>query len=35
VDALVTAWHGQGPLHLPGGARAGRSGDRVWLRGPA
>ena len=32
VDALVTAWHGQGPLHLPGGVRAGRSADRVWLR---
>ncbi|WP_134772351.1 tRNA lysidine(34) synthetase TilS [Ornithinimicrobium flavum] len=35
VDDLVTGWRGQGPLHLPGRVRAGRSGDRVWLRGPA
>lgn len=35
VDALVTGWRGQGPLHLPGGVRAGRQGDRVWVRGPA
>lgn len=34
VDALLTHWHGQGPIHLPGGVRAGRSGDRVWLDGP-
>ncbi|MFK5688653.1 ATP-binding protein [Ornithinimicrobium sp. LYQ92] len=33
VDDLVARWHGQGPLHLPGGVRAGRDGDRVWLRG--
>lgn len=33
VDALVTDWHGQGPLHLPGGVRAGRGKDGVWLRG--
>ncbi|WP_151525734.1 tRNA lysidine(34) synthetase TilS [Serinicoccus kebangsaanensis] len=32
VDALVSDWSGQGPLHLPGGVRAGRAGDRVWLR---
>lgn len=35
VDDLVARWHGQGPLHLPGGVRAGRDGDRVWLRGQA
>ncbi|MFK5635758.1 MULTISPECIES: tRNA lysidine(34) synthetase TilS [unclassified Ornithinimicrobium] len=31
VDRLVTAWRGQGPLHLPGGVRAGRSGGQVWV----
>lgn len=35
VDTLVTAWRGQGPLHLPGGVRARREGDRVCLTGPA
>lgn len=35
VDGLVTAWRGQGPLPLPGGVRASRRGDRVWLEGPA
>lgn len=34
VDGLVTAWTGQGPLHLPGGARALRTGLRVALIGP-
>lgn len=34
VDALVTAWRGQGPLHLPGGVRAGRAQGRVWVTGP-
>lgn len=34
VDELVTRWRGQGPLPLPGGVRAGREGDRVWLVGP-
>ena len=29
VDRLVTDWHGQGPLHLPGGVRATR--DRAML----
>jgi tRNA(Ile)-lysidine synthase len=29
VDRLVTDWHGQGPLHLPGGVRARR--DRAML----
>lgn len=32
VDALVTDWHGQGPVHLPGGVRAGRDRGLVWLR---
>ena len=34
VDALVTAWRGQGPLHLPGGVRASRAGEQVAVRGP-
>jgi len=29
LDRLVTDWHGQGPLHLPGGVRADR--DRAML----
>ena len=28
-DRLLTAWHGQGPVHAPGDLRVGRSG-RVW-----
>lgn len=35
VDALVTAWHGQGPLHLPGGVRAARAGEEVRITGQA
>jgi tRNA(Ile)-lysidine synthase len=31
VDALVTGWHGQGPLDLPGGVRASRVCDRLLL----
>lgn len=31
VDALLTQWRGQGPLHLPGGVRARRAQDRLWL----
>ena len=31
VDALVTAWRGQGPLTLPGGVTAGRSNGRIVL----
>jgi tRNA(Ile)-lysidine synthase len=34
MDALVTRWHGQGPLHLPGRVQAGRAGGDVWVRGP-
>lgn len=33
VDGLLTGWRGQGPLHLPGGVRARREGDRLWLDG--
>jgi tRNA(Ile)-lysidine synthase len=29
LDALVTSWHGQGPLHLPGGVGAQRACDRL------
>lgn len=31
LDALLTAWHGQGPLHLPGRVRAVRACDRLLL----
>lgn len=31
LDALLTSWHGQGPLHLPGHVRASRSGDQVTV----
>jgi tRNA(Ile)-lysidine synthase len=31
VDALVTRWRGQGPLHLPGGVRAERACGRLVL----
>lgn len=34
VDALLTDWHGQGPLPLPGGVVAARSCGRLLL-GPA
>ncbi len=34
VDALVTQWHGQGPVALPGGVAAHRSCGRLAL-GPA
>ncbi len=29
LDALVTAWHGQGPVALPGGHRVSRHDDRI------
>ncbi|QZN86054.1 tRNA lysidine(34) synthetase TilS [Cellulomonas sp. C5510] len=32
VDALVTAWHGQGPVHLPGRVEASRACGRLALR---
>lgn len=31
LDALVCDWHGQGPVHLPGGTRGRRRADQVWL----
>jgi tRNA(Ile)-lysidine synthase len=31
LDALLTSWHGQGPLNLPGHVRASRSGDLVTV----
>ncbi len=33
-DALLTSWHGQGPLHVPGGLRVARSGGRISI-GPS
>ncbi len=32
LDALVTRWRGQGPLHLPGDLRAWRACGRLFLR---
>jgi len=32
LDALVTDWHGQGPLDLPGGVGARRVYDRLSFR---
>ncbi|WP_018385823.1 tRNA lysidine(34) synthetase TilS [Wenjunlia vitaminophila] len=32
VDRLVTGWHGQGPLHLPGGVEADRRCGRLFFR---
>ncbi|MEU8069446.1 MULTISPECIES: tRNA lysidine(34) synthetase TilS [unclassified Micromonospora] len=29
LDALVTAWHGQGPVHLPGGLQIRRRADHL------
>lgn len=34
VDALLTAWHGQGPVHLPGGRVASRACGRLYLGPP-
>lgn len=31
VSALITRWRGQGPIHLPGGIRAGRESGRLVL----
>jgi tRNA(Ile)-lysidine synthase len=31
VDALVVAWRGQGPVHLPGRVEARRACGRLWL----
>jgi tRNA(Ile)-lysidine synthase len=35
LDALVTAWRGQGPTHLPGGIEVTRSGDRLSSSRPS
>lgn len=32
LDALVVSWRGQGPVHLPGDARALRACGRLYLR---
>jgi len=32
LDALVTGWHGQGPIDLPGGFAAARASGRLTLR---
>ncbi len=34
-DALVTRWHGQGPIHVPGGVTVTRSGGRVSFTAPS
>jgi len=34
-DALLTSWHGQGPVSLPGPLTAVRSGGRVSITAPA
>ena len=34
IDRLVTAWHGQGPLHLPGGVEASRTYGTLALCRP-
>src|SRR5205814_8358263 len=31
VDTLLTRWHGQGPVDLPGGVSAGRACDRLTM----
>lgn len=31
LDTLITAWHGQGPLHLPGPIQVRRDGARIIL----
>jgi tRNA(Ile)-lysidine synthase len=33
IDALVTGWHGQRWVDLPGGVRARRSAGQVWFTG--
>ncbi len=29
LDALLTSWHGQGPLHVPGGIAVARTGGAI------
>ena len=33
-DRLLTAWHGQGPVHAPGNLRVARSGGRLTIASP-
>jgi len=33
LDTLVTTWHGQGPIDLPGHVQGSRSGGRVFVAG--
>ncbi len=33
-DRLLTAWHGQGPVHAPGDLRVARSGGRLTIGSP-
>jgi len=35
IDALVTAWHGQRWVDLPGGVRARRRAGKVWFTSTA
>lgn len=35
VDAVVSTWHGQGPVHLPGRVEAARACGRLCLTRPA
>ena len=34
IERLVTDWHGQGPVHLPSGARAEREHGRIHVHAP-
>lgn len=34
LDALITEWHGQGPVHLPTGIEVSRFGDRLLAARP-
>ena len=33
VDQLVTGWHGQGPIQLPGGYEVSRTSGTLCIRG--
>lgn len=33
LDTLITAWHGQGPLHLPGPVKVSRQQSQICLAG--
>jgi tRNA(Ile)-lysidine synthase len=33
LDELITGWHGQGPIHLPGGLHAFRVSGRLRIEG--